>query len=158
MGHFRPPRTLPGAGARAGGRAEARGGVLGRYGLAGPKRDWQDRSSPGVRTWSPTVLLIWPNGAYVPSADGMGGFHHGMNDPCHGGQSCAPYTQERNFDTLFRSRRTPRLAAGWQVELLWGGLKVPAQDSAPDPKWVPCNDGLLLLDSAFRGASSASPG
>ena len=40
------------------------------------------RSSPGVRTWSPTVLLIWPNGAYVPSADGMGGFHHGMNDPC----------------------------------------------------------------------------
>ena len=41
-----------------------------------------NRSSPGVRTWSPTVLLIWPNGAYVPSADGMGGFHHGMNDPC----------------------------------------------------------------------------
>ena len=52
-----------------------------RYGRT-QRPKMHDRSSPGVRTWSPTVLLIWPNGAYVPSADGMGGFHHGMNDPC----------------------------------------------------------------------------
>jgi hypothetical protein len=48
------------------------------------------RSSPGVRTWSPTVLLVWPNDAYVPSADGMGGFHHGMNDPCQRGRTLRP--------------------------------------------------------------------
>ena len=40
------------------------------------------RTSPRIRTWSPTVLLIWPIDAYVPSADGMGGFHQGLNVPC----------------------------------------------------------------------------
>ena len=92
-----PPRRGLGLHSRAGTRQLCTLGVCGlvvaallgagvvRVGLAAP---WGQglrpkyRSSPGVRTWSPTVLLIWPNGAYVPSADGMGGFHHGMNDPC----------------------------------------------------------------------------
>ena len=74
-----PGRPLPPLPAAAGLPCRSPAGRMAPLGR--PAVQNVDRSSPGLRTWSPTVLLVWPIDAYVPSADGMGSVHQGMNDP-----------------------------------------------------------------------------